>query len=63
MRVVTASACLVLMLAGCGGGEPTLADYAEEVEALTTAMYDGTNPIAAELEAAAAPTAGELQRA
>ena len=63
MRIAVFAGCLLLAVAGCGGSEPTLAEYAEQVEALTTAMYSSTDPLAAELEAMAVPSAGDLQRA
>ena len=39
MRSRVAAACVVLMVGGCGGGEPTLTEYAEQVEETTTALY------------------------
>ena len=56
MRVAALAACLFLGLAGCGGSEPTLTDYAEGVEALTTALYDTTDQISSEIEAKVGPS-------
>jgi hypothetical protein len=36
---IALAACLLSMVVACGGGELTLGEYAEEVEALTTTMY------------------------
>ncbi len=33
------AACVLVIIAGCGGGELTLTEYAEQVEGNTTAMY------------------------
>ena len=57
MRSIALAACLFLALAGCGGSEPSLTDYAEGVEALTTALYDTTDRISAEIQSKAAPPA------
>ena len=39
-RRIALAACLVIVVASCGGGnELTLTEYAEEVEGLTTTMY------------------------
>ena len=34
-----AAACVLILIAGCGGGELTLTEYAEQVEDNTNAMY------------------------
>ena len=39
MRSRIVAACIVLVVAGCGGSEPTLAEYAEQIEETTTALY------------------------
>lgn len=39
-RTIALAASLVIVVASCGGGdEPTLTEYAEEIEGLTTTMY------------------------
>ena len=39
MRTIITAICLALLIASCGGGRLTEAEYAEEVEGLTTALY------------------------
>jgi hypothetical protein len=51
------AAWLFVALAGCGGAESTLAEYAEQVEALTTDLYDTADRIGAEIQAKAEPPA------
>lgn len=48
MRRLTLAACLVAVLAGCGGDGLTLAEYGAEVEGLTTAMYRKLNAVTIE---------------
>lgn len=51
MRGLALTTCLVLTVVGCGGGELTLTEYAEQVEGLTTTMYATIDDLTAELEA------------
>ena len=37
--VIALVVALALLVAGCGGGEMTLSEYAAEVEDLTTSLY------------------------
>lgn len=39
MRTLVMAACVGLLVAGCGAGELTLSEYAEQVEAHTTELY------------------------
>ncbi len=39
MRRIVVASCLAFVIASCGGGELTAAEYAEEIEGLTTTMY------------------------
>lgn len=43
---------LMFVVVGCGGGSLTLAEYAEEVEELTTTMYGTIDELVADFEAA-----------
>jgi hypothetical protein len=64
-RSIALAACLVIVVASCGGGELTLTEYAEEVEGLTTTMYRTLNDLTAELAAKVqppeVPTAEDIQ--
>ncbi len=39
MRIRVAATCLVLLAAGCGDSEPTVREYAEQVETHTTELF------------------------
>ena len=60
MRIVVVAACLVLVVAGCGGGELTLTEYAEQVEESTTALYRTLDELTLDV-AFEAPTVEDVQ--
>lgn len=59
MRSTVAAICLALLVASCGG-KPTLTEYADEVEVLTTTMFRTLDDLTAE-GTFAAPTVEEVQ--
>ena len=48
MRGIVLAICLVLVVVGCGGGELTLAEYAEEAEELINTMIQRIDDLDAE---------------
>jgi len=65
VRAIVLAICLVVVVASCGEGEPTLTEYAEEVEVLTTGLYSSIDDLTADLAARvpppAIPTAEDIQ--
>lgn len=56
MRLVLVAVCLFLVLAGCGGSEMTEGQYAQEMEALSTALYAEAERLASEVLAEETPS-------
>ena len=63
MNRIVSAAVFLLALAACGGSEPTLAEYASQIEDVTTAMYGEVDRLTAEMQAGGPPTADELRAA
>jgi hypothetical protein len=53
VRSIVVAICLALVMSGCGGGDLTLAEYAEEAEALLTTMIKRIDDLDAERESGA----------
>lgn len=60
MRSVVLTVCLAVLVLSCGGGEPTLSEYADQLEELVTTMNREISRLDAELESGA-PTVGGTQ--
>ena len=60
MRSLVVAACVVLLVAACGGGEPTVSEYAEQVETHTTELFGTLDELTIE-SAFEAPTVEEIQ--
>lgn len=60
MRKRAAAVCVVLLIASCGGSEPTVSEYAEEVEGHTTELFGTLEELTMD-GTFASPTVEEVQ--
>lgn len=60
MRSRAVAACVVLMVVSCGGGEPTVSEYAAQVETHTTELFGTLGELTIE-GTFEAPTVEEIQ--